>query len=145
MGLFGRKSRAERRKELVDAINEGLRDPDPVNRLLTLERACRLKRPPLESLASIVLSLEDDSGYVRQLAAFTLGRIQDPTTVPVLIEQLEADDEVLRLVAASALKKIGTTDALRAVRDSSLGQWEQTADEVSEAAADDSDFQIGSA
>ena len=146
MPLFGKKRRAETRKELIDALNEGLRDPDPVQRLLTLERACRLRRPPSEALPAMLLALEDDSVFVRQLAAFTLGRIQEPAAVPMLIELLTHDDELLRFVSASALKKIDTPEALRAVRDADLERWERTADEVSEGAANaDSESPTGSA
>ena len=136
MGLFRKKGRAQKRKELIDGVTEGLRDPDPVSRLLTLEKVCRLKRPPVEALPAILLALDDSSTYVQQLAAFTLGRIQEPTTVPLLAEKLLSEDELLRFISINALKKIGTPDALRAIREAEEERTERTADELADGASD---------
>ena len=124
MGLF-KKSRAEKRKEFIDALIEGLDDADPVRRLLTLERAARLRRPPTEALAALLGALDDNSVYVRQLAAFVLGRIQDPSTVPILIEALHEHDEMLSAAAQSALEKIATPEALRALRELQTSLWDE--------------------
>jgi len=129
MPFFMRKRRLAKRKELIDAVIEGLRDPDAINRLLTLERACRLHRPPVEALPSLILSLEDQSVYVRQLTAFTLGRIAAPETVPMLISALEDDDVVFRFCVVNALKKINTPEALRAVHDADIDRWDKSEEE----------------
>ena len=125
MPFVMRKRSIAKRKELIDAVVEGLRDPDAVNRLRTLERACRLRRPPVEALPSLILALEDSSVYVRQLAAFTLGRVAAPESVPMLITALEDEDMVVRFCCINALKKIDTPDAHRAVRDADIDQWDQ--------------------
>ncbi len=77
-------------------------------------------------VALLIPALRDRDGWVRLFAAYGLERIADPRAVPALIERLSdtwGDEEALDFgerrvgeAAADALERIGTEEALAAVR-----------------------------
>jgi HEAT repeat protein len=55
----------------------------------------------------LILALNDDKSNVREAAAETLGRIEDPVSVEPLIQRLQDEDIGIRIVIGNALTKIG--------------------------------------
>ena len=79
------------------------------------------------SLPSLLEALHDPVGYVRRAAAEALGTIGDDAAVPGLVARLEDtgqqwwEEERVCDIAAEALERIGSGQALAAVED-----WRRT-------------------
>ncbi len=82
-----------------------------------------------EAVSGLVSALSDPDGNIRRGAAWTLGQIGDPRAVPFLIDLLhDAAGDMFDIgtrvcdIAAEALIRIGTADALAAVEVWRAGQ-----------------------
>ena len=73
-------------------------------------------RLPAPRLTKIVRALSNPDLKVRLQAAFVLGKLEDPRTVPALISALNDGYPAIRSLAANALAKIGARRAVPALR-----------------------------
>ena len=70
-----------------------------------------------EKVESLIQQLGSGEASIRRNAAIALGQIGEPAknAVPALVKALHDEDEDVRFEAVSALKKIGTPEAMKAV------------------------------
>ncbi len=105
----------------IPALLDGLHDADSQVRS-TVALALRAFADP-SAVPALMDALRDAAWWVRRNAAEALGKIGDPSAVPCLIERLadtekpySSDSRRVCDAAAEALRKIGTPEALEAVR-----------------------------
>jgi len=72
-----------------------------------------------QQVERLIKLLQDQNGDVRKNAASTLGSIGEGAinVVPALVQALKAQDQDVRRNAATALIRIGTPEALKAVKE----------------------------
>ncbi len=95
----------------------------PAVRLAAAEALLELKSAP--AVVTLLGALRRDSWQVRRNAAAVLGQIQAIWAVEPLAEALRDPHPVVRRTAAAALKRIGTSEAMTALRIQLGGQTEQ--------------------
>jgi HEAT repeat protein len=86
----------------------------PRVRLAAAEALLQLKSAP--AVVTLLGALRRDSWQVRRNAAAVLGQIQASWAVEPLIEALDDPHPIVRRTAAAALRRVGTADAIAALR-----------------------------
>jgi HEAT repeat protein len=92
----------------------------PAVRLAAAEALLELKSAP--AVVTLLGALQRDSWQVRRNAAAVLGQLQAIWAVEPLAEALKDPHPVVRRSAAAALKRIGTPEAITAIRNAVWGK-----------------------
>ena len=101
--------------------NVRLRAAEGLNRItkLTKDAVPALAKVLVSAVPALIEALSNEDEWVRSYAAYALGRIGEPAkgAVPALIEALRDKDVAVCLSVVEALYKIGTPEALKAVKE----------------------------
>jgi HEAT repeat protein len=101
------------------AIVRALKDPEAYKRVDAVQALGMLGPKAARAIPGLIEALSDSNGFVRRSAALVLGNLGPAAAkaVPTLIFLLHDPATEVNETAADALKKIGTPQGLKAVRD----------------------------
>ena len=120
--------RSARSEEASRVAVAGLSDADAIVRATAASSVTFL--PKGEASAALSPLLNDKDEFVRKEAAYSLGEVGDPASVPQLIRRLNSDKSPeVRVAAAVAIGKLGSLDAVLPLV-AILGQRPNEANEV---------------
>jgi len=107
---------------VVSELIEALKNEDYVIRSSAACVLGEIGGPAKDAVAELIEALRDQKGVVHRNAMLSLSKIGEPA-MPMLIEALNHEDQLVSNSAAYALKQIGTSEAIKAVEGS---KWYHT-------------------
>lgn len=106
-------------KPALPAVIAALNDEYHIVRLNAAYTLGLIGEPTEVVVPALAKAIKDNSFWVRQRAANAFGMVRGAANeiVPILIEALDDESDEVRYAAASSLRKIGTSDAMKALEE----------------------------
>jgi len=115
----------------VNSILPGLSDINPAVRATAIQALAKMGDSAVEPLLE---KLDNPSQYVRSGIIEVFGRLQDPRTLDVVIQQLKSDEAMLRTAGIIALSKWGDDEKIVPLLRNALKDIDETVRETAEQA-----------